>query len=83
MMLVGLAGTKQMANQRNAPRRRILKSGTIILGKEAHIPCLVRGEVGDHSGDHFLLRNHERVREVCSLALPLRYLGEPPTWKTY
>ena len=43
MMLVGLAGTKQMANQRNAPRRRILKSGTIILGKEAHIPCLVRG----------------------------------------
>ena len=31
-----------MANQRKAARRRILKSGTIILGKKAHLPCSVR-----------------------------------------
>jgi PilZ domain len=33
---------KPMANQRKVPRRRILKSGTIILGKKAHLPCSVR-----------------------------------------
>ena len=31
-----------MANQRKAPRRRTLKSGTIILGKKAQLPCAVR-----------------------------------------
>jgi hypothetical protein len=31
-----------MANRRKAHRRRILKSGMIILGKEAHLPCSVR-----------------------------------------
>jgi hypothetical protein len=31
-----------MANQRKAPRRRIHKSGTIILGKKAHLPCTIR-----------------------------------------
>jgi hypothetical protein len=32
---------RPMTNQRKAPRRRLLKSGTIILGKKAHLPCVV------------------------------------------
>lgn len=31
-----------MAERRKTPRRRALKSGTIILGKEAVLPCTVR-----------------------------------------
>jgi hypothetical protein len=31
-----------MAERRKTPRRRVLKSGTIILGKKAALPCTVR-----------------------------------------
>jgi hypothetical protein len=41
-MLWLISNLKPMADQRKVPRRRILKSGTIILGKKAHLPCLVR-----------------------------------------
>ena len=43
-----MSNSKPMTNQRKASRRRILKSGTIILGKKAHIPCSVRdlSEIG-------------------------------------
>ena len=37
-----MSNLKPMANQRKAPRRRILKSGTIILGKKARDALLLR-----------------------------------------
>src|SRR5271169_1712209 len=39
---------KPMTTQRKARRERTHKSGTIILGKNAHIPCVVRNfsEIG-------------------------------------
>jgi hypothetical protein len=49
-----------MDNQRKAPLRQILKSGTIILGKKTHVPCSVRNL--SETGAGRSLNNPDTVR---------------------
>jgi hypothetical protein len=70
-----------MANQRKAPRRRILKSGTIILGKEAHLPCLVRNL--SEAGARLEVQATFEIPSAFLLGMP----GRPPRtckviWRT-
>jgi len=59
-----------MANRRKVTRRRTFKTGTIILGKKAHLPCTVR-DLSD-SGANLEVQATFEIPSMFLLGMPGR-----------